>query len=115
MPGAIETVVTVPVLTLGLMAAAAAVAALAMIAFPLLLLGLRRRLDTIETAQAETVNLMAEETKRLAQAIASTKAKQLGEAIQRDRAHYRKKDGDFVDRRDPAKAANRQPLRKTVH
>ena len=111
----LDATVSIPLLSLGLMAGASVAAAIALVAFPLILSRLRKRLDAIEDAQAEAAALMASEAKRLAQSVATMKARQLGETIRRDRSQAAHKDDFAQDRRDPMKAANRQPLRKTVH
>ncbi len=112
-----ETVLTIlrdPTVSLAALAVAFAAAAAAWATLPLMLIAVRRRLDAIESAQAETAAFMASETKRLALMIAQQRAEQIGESLRRTSIPAQDRPTERSSAAVDAKPVH-QPLRKTIH
>jgi hypothetical protein len=126
MPEILLAIVRDPAIALGAAVAAALAAALAWAAFPITLVALRRRLDRIESAQAETAAFMAADLKRLGAMIVQQRADQIGDTLRRSHPGTGELPAAAAQGQRSADTANQladkldgraitQPLRKTVH
>lgn len=122
MPELLLAIVRDPAIALG----AAVTAALAWAAFPITLIALRRRLDRIEAAQAETAAFVAADLKRLGAMIVQQRADQIGDALRRSHPETGELPATAAQGQRSANADEQlaqkldgrsitQPLRKTVH
>jgi hypothetical protein len=92
---------------------AAVITATAWIAIPVILLTLRKQLESLESAQSETAAFIASEYKRLANMIAQQRSKQIGDALRRSTNDRQRQ---TILRQPPEEASPVQlPLRKTIH
>ena len=113
MPDALLALLQDPIVSLSALAMAAAVTASAWIAIPLILLTLRKQLEALDSAQAETAAFIASESKRLANMIAQQRAEQIGDALRRSTNDRQRQ---TILRQPPEEASPLQlPLRKTIH
>jgi hypothetical protein len=126
MPELLLAIVRDPAIALGAAVAAALAAALAWAAFPITLIALRRRLDRIEAAQAETAAFVAADLKRLGAMIVQQRADQIGDALRRSHPETGELPATAAQGQRSANADEQlaqkldgrsitQPLRKTVH
>lgn len=126
MPELLLAIVRDRAIALGAAVAAALAAALAWAAFPITLVALRRRLDRIEAAQAETAAYVAADLKRLGAMIVQQRADQIGDALRRSHPETGELPKTAAQAQRSANADDQfaqklggrsvtQPLRKTVH
>lgn len=122
MPELLQVILRDPGIALGAAMVAALASALAWAAFPITLIALRRRLDRIEAAQAETAAYVATELKRHGVMIGQQQANQIGEALRRSQpeltALAQAALQSSADKQLAEKLGGKavtQPLRKTVH
>jgi len=102
-----------PAVSAGAAILAAFAAATAAMVLPLALTAIRRRLDAIEAAQAETAAYLAGEIQRLARMLAQQRAAQIKQAVRRPALHETQR--PEAAKRPAGADAIHQPLRKTVH
>lgn len=122
MPELLQVIIRDPGIALGAALIAALTAAFAWAAFPITLIALRRRLDRIESAQAETAAYVGTEFKRLGAMIGQQQANQIGEALRRSQPEAAPLSPAVVQSSADKKLAEKLgckavtlPLRKTVH
>lgn len=113
-----------PAIAFGAAVAAAIAAAIACAAFPITLAALRRRFDSIESAQAETAAYVAADLKRLTNLIVQQRADQIGDTLRRSHPEGAglpvavKSERRNDERQFASSLENKSvtlPLRKTVH
>lgn len=102
-----------PAISVGATVLAAFAAAAAAVTLPLALIAIRRRLDAIDAAQAETAAYLAGEIQRLTRMLAQQRAVQIKQAVRRSPLHETQR--PEAAKRPAGDDAIRQPLRKTVH
>ena len=83
-------------------------------AMPLALMAARKRLDAIDAAQAESAAFMAGEMKRIANAIAHQRAKDIGDALRQTKSTTQRRRAAIAAAPTDAPFVT-QPLRKTIH
>ncbi|MEQ9126420.1 MAG: hypothetical protein RIM80_28080 [Alphaproteobacteria bacterium] len=102
-----------PAVSAGAAVLAALAAATAAVILPLGLSAIRRRLDAIEAAQAETAAYLAGEIQRLTRLLAQQRAALFKQAVRRPALHESQR--PEAAKRPGVMDGIHQPLRKTVH
>lgn len=116
MPESVLALIANPVFSLAMLGVSAGVAAVACAALPFAMGAVRRRLDALDAAQAETAAFFASETRRLGAMIVQQRAERIGEALRQpteaNPSNHRRATPVRAEAEMPI---SYQPLRKTIH
>lgn len=103
-----------PTVVFAAIAAAAVLSAMALAFTTMALLGVRSRLDAIDSSNAETAAMVAGEARRMQNIVAQQRAAQIGEAI-RPAAQPQSMRRSADRQKAESAGVLFQPLRKTIH